>query len=1035
MFRRAARVNRRGIGVQGGGASAPAPEAPILTSPAAAGTYYVGESLPATATTSDTDVTMTWIAYPDGQTADGVDAVTLATDASSPYSQPIAMPDGLGVWHMIARAEGPGGTTDSAPIDFTLGRLELRVDTYVNVSTNWTSPNERFFHTDGTENAVDVYGVGSGAGGTTATGGGGGGASSRLKDTGLALNTAYALVAPAGGAVTANGADATWRSTVLVAKGGLNAAGGGLGGTAAASTGDTKFSGGNAVLGAGSVAGGGGAGDTSSASGLFPGAVLGGRAGSSGASNSAALGAGGGSSAAAQVVGRRGEIRVSYFVIQTDARPVCFSRAFGRDTADGTTRNVTLPVGTGGRLLVLAVSDGASVSIGMGGDWTSVATATDAAQVSIAAFEQVATGAETVALTTGASQQVDWCVQRWHNAGPFEASAGATGASVSPDSASLTFAAAGKHQVISFIGTDSDAFLDLTAIPAGFGRFEWVPPYQTTGVMLAWSSLFVDGASSNPGAYTLAFTEQWAALTLATPFLALSGAAEPAAPPAEPASFTNNVLWLDSDRVSRGFLGDGTLVTAAQNRGTEADTIALASAGAPTWFAGRYNGGSCMRFGGAEALKVAGGAIAALVHGKTAAQLDLTIVLSWQTRHSDAIIACGWGLDGGATDEGLVINTATDGYKPRVTGGTDAGAQSAVTAPDFIEHLVPACTIIRISGGNVTVRHDGVNQTPQAIAWSGTFDVDTFGIGCVETTGEALGAEFYLTDLVVQSGSRSDGDCTLIEQYIGERRGFKHKLVDGTGEDWLVVGFIGASNCIGFGSVTHTGYAIEADADAYYMALDGFAKPLVMNTGDGVNKAAPDLAFASPSYSSMIESLRKQMRVNGETRRLLFVPCALDSTDSNAWNTGLTTDPPSVTNLTGHMKHRIRDALKAPGASLLFVYDGAASNCQSAGEVTDWTADWGANYDEYNTFFAGKFDLDHHFLIGRLAANLPAGVGANIADMRTAELALEAARSDVVLVQSPDGHDALGGADAPHLTGTEQQAYGVVVADGIDGTT
>lgn len=303
----------QGVGVfigggSGGGGGAAPPAEPTVTSPTAAGIYYVGESLTGTATTTDTDVTIDLIAYPSGSNPDAGDAVTLMTDAASPYSQPISMPDGLGAWEMIARATGPGGVTDSDPIAFTLGRLELRVDTYIAVSTNWTSPNERFFHPDGTESAVDVYGVGSGAGGTQAVGGGGGGASSRKKDTGLALNTAYALVAPAGGAVTANGADATWRSTVMVAKGGLNAAGLGLGGTTAASVGDTKFAGGDAVLGIGTVAGGGGAGDVGAASGLIPGQQLGGRAGTS--ANSCALGAGGGSTAASQLVGRRGEVRV-----------------------------------------------------------------------------------------------------------------------------------------------------------------------------------------------------------------------------------------------------------------------------------------------------------------------------------------------------------------------------------------------------------------------------------------------------------------------------------------------------------------------------------------------------------------------------------------------------------------------------------------------------------------------------------------------------------------------------------------------------
>lgn len=165
-------------------------------------------------------------------------------DLPSPIWSPGFYPDELIIWHYAVTTYYTSGTSTTIPSD-------------------WNNANNT------------ITGIGGGGNGTAATfdgksgapGNGGGGAA-----LSIISNQTYTPGATRtrqiGGAATDTFFKADNNSTnALVAKGGENASGSGLGGSAASGTGSTKYSGGNGAAGSGADGGGGGGAAGSAANG------------------------------------------------------------------------------------------------------------------------------------------------------------------------------------------------------------------------------------------------------------------------------------------------------------------------------------------------------------------------------------------------------------------------------------------------------------------------------------------------------------------------------------------------------------------------------------------------------------------------------------------------------------------------------------------------------------------------------------------------------------------------------------------------
>lgn len=490
-----------------------------------------------------------------------------------------------------------------------------------------------------------------------------------------------------------------------------------------------------------------------------------------------------------------------------------------------------------------------------------------------------------------------------------------------------------------------------------------------------------------------------------------------------PASASDAVYWLNVDNLTHS--GDGTAVTAATDQGSGGHTIVPVTTG-PTYRATRWGGRPCMEFGTGLTLRAIGGAAPALLNGNAAASTEFTVITMCQPRHNNSLFH--WAFDDAASTRGLTCRSNTNAYKPQVYGGTSAGAQATLDAPTDWPHITPRVFTTRRSGGGTPVlrfRYDGVDMADVTWTWTGNHDCDYFSVGAQQSF---TGAAHYVTDVIVFSRALSDAEVAEWELYLGQLRiAHPHKTAWGATGDWLVCSNLGQSNEVGY--CTGSSDYSESVSNAYFMSLDGFVYPLAARTHDGTNKVPPSLSFPTPVGPSKHLAMAAQMRTNGETRKLLFVPNARISTDSVAWKNNLTTSPPNINTLPGHAKHRTSDALMAPGASLFFTVDQGEANCDNLTEAQAWDNDWILIADELNTYFSGKFDKTTHYVFSRLSVNI-SGVGANAADVRASQDAFDTARSDAVLYQRPDG--TCEGTPGLHLTGTEQQQNGYDAADAWD---
>lgn len=493
-----------------------------------------------------------------------------------------------------------------------------------------------------------------------------------------------------------------------------------------------------------------------------------------------------------------------------------------------------------------------------------------------------------------------------------------------------------------------------------------------------------------------------------------------------PETVSNTIYWLDASFVTHS--GDGTEVTAATDQGQgSANTIIKATAGGPIYRTTAFNGGPCLEIGANKGLYStgAGAPVASFLNGTAAASKELTVITVWQPRQN--LTTFPWTFTkSNATTRGVICQCNSHAYKPQVFGGTTGGAQATLNAPVYWDHPIPAIYTFRRAGSSTPVmkiRQDGIDQADVTWTWTGNHDTDSFGVGVRHGASPAFGNLAWIRDVIVFNRALTDVEVAEWEAYLGQERGFKHKLAPSSAGDWLIVWLRGQSNQVGFGSVSQTTYPLVPDANAFYMALDGFVKQIVMDTGDGVNASSVNIVWNSPTYAAMTESIRAQLRARGETRKLLFVIDALGSTPTSSWVNGLLSNPPTINTLCGYAKHRVRDALKAPGASLVCFTDQGESNGSSLQETVDWRIDWNASCDEHNAYFSAYWDKDIHYVFGRLAETFPIPIPF-AAELRVEEDAFNTERDDVIMVQNPNGTDSPG-----HRNGAEQLAAGILYAN------
>lgn len=386
---------------------------------------------------------------------------------------------------------------------------ELVLETFLADGT-WTRP------AGVTEATVEAWGAGGG--GTDNTGGGGGGAYARADLADLDADT-YAVTVGVGAAAT-DGGDSSF-AALVVAKGGLSGGNGGNGGQASACTGDVAYDGGDGELGTLSRAGGGSAGAAGAASASAGGAPNGAPTKASTAPTSGnAPGGGGRSHSGVEQWGADGEVRVSYYQAIDGARPAVVGRTLGRDTASGTTHDISIPDGEVGDLLVLFwACDGDDDGAGdhaINKGWTRLAIDTNGTTVVGAVFYKVATGVDTPTVTTTDSEEGTWVVERYRNAGIPTATT-ADGSSTNADPPSHDGGRTAPHRWVAFVAHDYGAGPTTTAPPTGYDTLLRTPGRSNGAASATLAHKVSTAQIENPGAFT-SEDEQWVAITVAIPY-------------------------------------------------------------------------------------------------------------------------------------------------------------------------------------------------------------------------------------------------------------------------------------------------------------------------------------------------------------------------------------------------------------------------------------------------------------------------------------------------------------------------------------
>jgi hypothetical protein len=390
----------------------------------------------------------------------------------------------------------------------------VQTDTLFAAGT-WISP-ANYKSLSGTANHVLVELWGNGGGGKAATGGGGGGAYA-AGDFAGATSTGYAVGGLGTVAIDTDGADTTFNTSSIVAKGGQGRTNGGAGGTAGASIGTTKYTGGAGSTGAGNVFGGGSAGsagDASTTTGGTPDGTY--TAGFGIGSNH--YGAGGASSGSLGRAGGVGLAAMTYMIPGAGGACIASAPVITRDTAAALSHTVTPPAGSGGMLIYVVAGAGAATLTMVG--FTTLAQASEGS-VELACFYAIDTGLLGTTITSTASIRL--LTRGFRLTGPDGTSAPgtpfwttSTGNSTTPDPPSNTGTSA-SYLVIAAIGiAQSAADIGITAGPSGYVSVRPTTAAFATGPALLTAEKYFTGTTENPGAVTMT-SNHWAAGTIFVP--------------------------------------------------------------------------------------------------------------------------------------------------------------------------------------------------------------------------------------------------------------------------------------------------------------------------------------------------------------------------------------------------------------------------------------------------------------------------------------------------------------------------------------
>lgn len=423
----------------------------------------------------------------------------------------------------------------------TIGNVWSTPITYEHVVDMWLTSGTLTEHAVGQQIIFDAFGAGGG--GERATGdvgqhaSGGGGGSARKTITSAVASYTITL-GTAGSSGTGGTATSGGNTTVADAGGTVCQANGGGKGTAGNPTatagpggtggvGDVTRNGGNgvAIASTSNAAGGGCAGSASAAALAVPGDPEGSPGYNS--AQTAMLGAGGAvrNSAAAQS-GGGGRVIATYRRPIVPGYPYVVGVTYGRDTANLTTRNITIP-GThqsGDRLLVVVAIDGDAALTSMTG-YTELLDQAQGATTTMAVYVRDADGADPIAIAS-ASEQSIWMAYRIRNAAPVSTwdltSLAYTTAITNPPSHTH---AGGVKPILWFVGTEFEGSTNnpnLTAFPSGYGQRLYIPFRSTAGAMPALATCMRrnTAATEDPGAFTHA-TRSGVTFTMAIPFQAL----------------------------------------------------------------------------------------------------------------------------------------------------------------------------------------------------------------------------------------------------------------------------------------------------------------------------------------------------------------------------------------------------------------------------------------------------------------------------------------------------------------------------------
>ena len=427
------------------------------------------------------------------------------------------LPDGS--YNLVFIRHTSGGDAFAVPVVVTLSSAFTVVQDVVFTDGTWTSPTT-FQDLSGNANQFDIVIRGNGGGGKTAVGGGGGSPTVLTHASG-SPSTEYSVSGiDIVGADTDGGTITFGTGPIASCPGGKSQTNGGTGPTTGF-IGDTAYAGGTATTGSGNTFGGGSAGTGGAASGTNGGQPDGSTTNgfSNGATSAEVPGAGGGSAATVSRAGVTGWVSVIYMTpIDSGYSRIPNVPITTRDTANGLTRAITLPGGSGG-MIIIAVAGAGAATVSMAAPWTALTQASQGS-VELALFYAVDTGSLSTTVTTSSSVM---CTMRaWRVFGssggspgtPFWTTATGNSTSVAPPAASGSSA---KYLVIAMGAISHNRNLAISATPVNYASMRIAPAYVANGPAMVSYERYVTTTSEAPGAVTIGTAFPWAAGTLMIP--------------------------------------------------------------------------------------------------------------------------------------------------------------------------------------------------------------------------------------------------------------------------------------------------------------------------------------------------------------------------------------------------------------------------------------------------------------------------------------------------------------------------------------